>query len=143
MNGALILVIALMVVGVVAMGYSSYADGKEKERKRAERRKKRTALESKIDEVEAAFLAGYDDLDEDDPKDVRKALSKQGVELSELYKELAGYYPARTETHYQHLERSYQTLLKSLSASPTNAKVRVLALERGGSWRRSAGGSRG
>lgn len=39
MNGALILVIALMVVGVVAMGYSSYADGKEKERKRAERRK--------------------------------------------------------------------------------------------------------
>ena len=99
MNGALILVIALMVVGVVAMGFSSYADGKEKERKRAERRKKRTALESKIDEVEAAFLAGYDDLDEDDPKDVRKALSKQGVELSELYKELAGYYPARTETH--------------------------------------------
>lgn len=126
-----LLVGTFCVLGV----YFAIVDHRESARREAEEKKKRQdaidALETKVSKAKASFLAKYDDFDEDDPKETKKALSEEGVALSELYKELSSFYSTRTTTHHNHLEESYQTLLKALSVLPSKAKVRVLALERG------------
>lgn len=104
---------------------------KRRAEEEARRQEAIDALKARIAIAEAAFLERYEDFDEEDPRESKKSLSKEGVALSDLYLELANFYPTLEVEHYLHLEQSYKTLLKALSVLPTRTRVRVLALERG------------